>query len=199
MSDRFKDLRKIPQVPAARLMADTNLKLDTELESPAAASVSVVLAELEKHAAVVDMIKLLAASLPPREAVWWACLAMRDTLGSDASPTPCLKAAESWVFKPSEETQAKAHQAAETANPTDDTTMIATMAVFAEGSLGPGDLKEHPAPAGAVAAMAAGANFMALDALGGDLHEAANHLIDRALDIARGGNGKIERKVGVEA
>ncbi|RYH09352.1 hypothetical protein [Tropicimonas sp. IMCC6043] len=199
MSDRFEGLKKIPEVPAARLLAGTNLKLDTKLESPASAGVSVVLAELASHEAAIDMIKLIAASLPPREAVWWGCLAMRDVLGPDVKPTPCLKAAEAWVFKPSEETQAAAHRASEAANPTDDSSIVATMAVFGQGTLGPGDLKEHPAPDGAVAAMAAGVNLMALEALGGDLHDAVDYLIDRALDIARGGNGMIERKAGAEA
>ena len=194
MSDRFKDLKKIPQVPAARLLASTTLTLETPLKGPATAGVSEVLAELDEAGAVLDMLKLIAASLPPREAAWWACLAARDMLGPETEPTPSLKAAEAWVFRPSEQTRAAAFKAADAASPMDDTSICATIAVYADGSLGPDDLKELPAPDGAVAVMAMAMNIKAIEPLGGDFAETVNYLVDRALDIARGGNGRVERK-----
>ena len=196
MGERFEGLKKIPQVPAARIMAQTNLVLDAPLEGPASAGVPEVMAELEALGAPVDMLKVMAASLPPRELAWWACLAARDVIGPEAKPTPSLAATEAWVFRPSDETRAAAFRASEAAEPTDDTALCATIAVFADGTLGPDDLKEYPAPDGATAAMAFGMNLMAIDARGGDFASAAGLMVDRALDIARGGNGQVEEKAG---
>ncbi|MDV7143094.1 hypothetical protein R3X27_10405 [Tropicimonas sp. TH_r6] len=193
MSGRFEGLNKIPQEPAARLLAGTNLKLEAELAGPATAGVADVLAELEAAGALVDMLKLLAASLPPRESAWWACLAGRDVIGPQAEPSPSLAAAEAWVFRPGEETRKAAFRAAEAADPMDDTAMCATIVVYADGTLGPDDLKEYPAPQGALQAMAFGINLKAVDAMGDDFDGPMNFVIDRALDIARGGNGRIAR------
>src|SRR4051794_37369544 len=63
----------------------------------------------------VDALRLMAVALLPREAVWWACLCCRHTLGARGAPTPAeeqaLKAAVSWVLQP-DETHRAAAQAA---------------------------------------------------------------------------------------
>jgi hypothetical protein len=46
MDKRFADLKKIPAVPAARLLAAASIKLKTKLKSPTSADVSTVLTEL---------------------------------------------------------------------------------------------------------------------------------------------------------
>lgn len=200
MTKRFEGLTKVPQQPAARLLAGTNLKLETKLETPATAGVAEVLAALEKNGAYVDMIKVMAAILPARECTWWACLAARDVIGPDAEPTASLKAAEAWVFRPGNDTRTTAFRAAEAADPMDDTSMCATIAVYAGGTLGPDNLEEFPAPEGAVAAMAFGLNIMAIGAMAdGDFEKAANLVLERGLDIARGGNGRIESAVKEDA
>jgi hypothetical protein len=58
--------------------------------------------------------------------------------------------------------------------------------------LGTGDLAEHAAPPGAAEAAAFGMNLLALKAADDGYVAAANRLIDRALDIARGGNGRVQ-------
>ncbi len=189
MSERFSGLKKVPDHPAARLLAAANAKLATTLKSPANAPVSVVLEELESNGDWVDMLRLISVSLPPRECVWWACLAGRDVLG-EQDVTTCLKAAETWVFEPSEDNRSKVQIALETVDVDDDTTLCATAALYAPGTLGPGSLAEHTAPAGAVSSACFGMNIMALDFLKLPIAEAADHLIDRGVDIARGGNGQ---------
>ncbi|MFV0360823.1 DUF6931 family protein [Tropicimonas sp.] len=197
MGERFEGLRKIPQEPAARLLAGANVRLQTPLRGPATATVSAVLSELDRIGAFVDMLRLLSVALPPRERTWWACLAGRDLLGPQIDPLPrALAMAEAWVFRPSEETRAAAQAAAEAADSDDDTAMCATIAVMSEGSLGTGAMQGYEAPPGAAANMAFGINIMALDALGEDIEASADLLIDRALDIARGGNGRIARPFG---
>ena len=42
MSKRFENLKKIPQEPAARMLAMTNTKLQTPVAAPASAMIDVV-------------------------------------------------------------------------------------------------------------------------------------------------------------
>jgi len=188
MSDRFENLKKIPQGPAARLLADANMKLDTELEAPVSASVGEVLAELEGKAAHVDMLKVIAAALPPRECVWWACLAAHDVPAKTVSPV--LKAAEAWVFKPTDESREALQNLMAVADPGDDQALCGTAAYYGDGTLGLGELADQPAPPGIVAAMALAQNFFCLKGRDDD-QEHMLVLIERGLDIARGGNGRV--------
>lgn len=188
MSERFANLKKIPEQPAMRLLAAANARLATPYDLPATAPVAAVLAELEKAGAFVDMLRLMSVALPGRERVWWACLAGRDLAGAAVPPT--LSSSEAWVRRPGDDTRAAVQQALETAPTDDDLTLIATSALYAEGSLGVGDLKSFGAPPGASEAAAFGVNVMALEVQDKPIAEAADILIERALDIARGGSGK---------
>jgi len=191
MADRFSDLVKIPQQPAARLLANANAELTTELDAPASAPVEVVLRELDEKEAYVDMVRLLSVALPARERVWWACLAAHDILEPGANPPGPLAAAEAWVYKPTEENRAAAVQALQNAALMDDTKHCALAVQFHDGTLGPGDLAEHPAPPGGSEVNAFAMNVLAITKSGKLLPEAAGPVIDRALDIARGGSGRI--------
>lgn len=184
-------MTKIPQQPAARMLAEVNAKLDTKLEAPASASVDAVLDELDAKGAFVDMLRLMSIALPPRERVWWACLAARDFIGAAPdNTTPALDAAEAWVFRPAPENRAQLEQVIELADSDDETVKCALSALYAEGSLGTGDMEQTPAPPGGSEVMAFAINVIALDMIESDLEPYAQGLIDRAVDIARGGNGK---------
>lgn len=192
MKERFAELKKLPQEPAARVMSGVNYKLEARLDLPASASVQEVLEALAAKDAWVDMLKLLSAALPARESVWWACLAARDIVGPGADDaTACLKAAEAWVFKPDDKNRQAVRASLDNVYVDDDTTLCATAAMYAPGDMGPGDLAEFPAPQGAVEACVFG---MVIEAVGAaeDFDGHMQHVIDRALDIARGGNGQIE-------
>ncbi len=191
MSERFAKLHKVPEQPAARFLAAANAKIKTKLRAPANASVETVLAELEGAQAQVDMLRVISTALPAREAVWWACLAARDVL-SEGESNICLKAAEAWVFDPTTENRQKVQMALEAADPGDKTVLSATAALYAPGNLGDSEeMKDIPAPVGIVANCAFGMNLKSLKV---DKNPEArlDLLIDRAIDIARGGNGKIE-------
>lgn len=197
MKDRFLNLTKIPRQPAARLLAQANAELDTELSSPASASVEVVLEELERKGALLDVLRLLSVALPPRERVWWACLAARDTLAEGAKLPAPLAAAEAWVFKPTEENRAAASHAISHASVKDDTKHCAMAVQYHDGTLGPGELSHHAGPPGAAEVSAFAMNVVAIARSGKPLEIAAVLLIDRALDIARGGNGRVSREPDV--
>ena len=192
MTDRYSGLTKLIKQPAARLLANANAELQTELAAPASASVDVVLRELDQRGALIDIMRLLSVALPARERVWWSCLAARDTLAPGAKVPQPLAAAEAWVFKPTEENRAVAHHAVQHAAMKDDTKHCAMAVQFHDGTLGPGDLAQHPAPPGGSEVSAFAMNIVAIAKSGKLLDEAAGLLIDRALDIARGGSGRIE-------
>ena len=189
MTSRFSDMKKIPNEPAARLMSESRLKLETPLASPASASVQTVLEELEGKKAYIDMMRLLGAVLPAREAVWWACVAARDIYGQ-GKETACLKAAEAWVFDPTDENRTQVKVALEAVEMDDDTELVATAAYYAPGNMGLDELAEFEAPPGAVSACAVGMNGKTLD-VAEDPIQQLNWIIDRAVDIARGGNGQV--------
>ena len=189
---RFADLKKIPKEPAARMLAGVNAKLATPVDVPASAAVETVLEKLAEKGAWVDILRLLSIAMPPREGVWWACIAARDVVGEgDENATHCLKASEAWVFKPDEKNREAARISLDNVYVDDDTNLVATAVMYAPGNMGPGDMAQYPAPAGAVSSCVFGMNMIAL----GEAEDFDTHiqlLIDRALDIARGGNGKVE-------
>jgi len=188
--DRYAELKKIPNQPAARMLASTGTKLETQFDAPASASVEVVLKELDAKDAWIDMLRALPIFLPPREAVWWACLAARDLVGEgEENTTHCLRASEAWVFKPTDENRQKVRIALEAADNDDDTALVATAALYAPGNMGEGDLAEYPAPPAAVCACSFGINMKSCTQAE-DFDSQMQLLIDRALDIARGGSGK---------
>jgi hypothetical protein len=195
MSHRFSDLKKIPKQPAARLLASGNAKVKTQTNLPATATVEEMLLALSKAKsaiALVDIIRLLSVALPARERTWWACVAARQMLDPEIKKAPAsLEAAEAWVRKPSDQTREAARQAAELAEVDDDTSLCATSVVFCDEKLGAGDMAQYAAPAGASSAAVFGMITIALSKEE-DFTSGAQLMIDRAVDIARGGNGQIK-------
>lgn len=192
MSARFDNLQKIPEGPALRFLALANAKLTEPLDVPAATLVPGALAALEAKEAKVDMLRLLSAALPAREAIWWGCLAASDLVPEGAPVPKPLEAARAWVFEPTAEKREAARAAAQTAAADDDTTLAAQAVVLCDGKLGTKDvLAETDAPPGAVSMMVFGLNLQSLNRAAGQSFQAyADALIDRALDIARGGDGQ---------
>lgn len=192
MDAKFKTLKKLPNDPAAKLLAQANVKLETRLALPASAPVPVVLAELEAQGAVLDMLQLLSVALPGREATWWACLAARDIVGAEARTVPpALATAEAWVFKPTDENRARVRTALDAAEIGDDTVFCAMAALYTAGSLGPGELSDYPAPPGGVAAAVMAMNMFSAKAHARTAGAHMRMLVERGLDIARGGNGRV--------
>ncbi len=190
MSDRFSDLTKTIDQPAARLLAMANVKLETKLEAAASAPVEVVLNELGEKNAPLDLLRVFSVALPPRERIWWACLAGRDIVAkSDAKASPTLSAAETWVFKPTDANRSAAQAALDIAELEDEAQLCCTAVAFFDDTLGPDDLAKYPAPPGASQMAAFGVNMKALALHADTMDVYVATLIERATDIARGGNG----------
>ena len=192
MEFTFDDLKKLSKQPAMRLLSAANAKLLQPPAISAAAPAPEMLAALAKDDAFPDMLRVLSVALPARERVWWACLAARDMLPPAIKKPPlCLELAESWVRKPVDETRAAIREALELAEPDDESVLCATSALYADDTLGPGDMKEYPAPPGGSQTCAFVMNINAA-AFEGDFMARAEVLLQRGLDIARGGNGQIK-------
>ncbi len=191
MTTTFNDLVKMPADPVAKLLSRANVLLKTPLEAPPTAGASEVLKELSDKGALVDLLRLLAILLPPRERVWWACMAARDYIGprSDKDP-PSLTASEAWVYEPSEDNRDAARISLDNAYVDDDTVNCALAVLYSDGTLGPGELKQYPAPAGASETAAFAMNMVALSELSDKFEEHGRVLVERALNIGRGGNGQ---------
>ena len=193
MAIEVSDLKKVSKDPVAKLMSSAGIKLETELELPPIAGVKDYLTALDDKSAKVDILKLLSVALPPREAVWWACLAAEDVINASGKPeTAALSAAKAWVYKPDENSRAAVQMAMQNTDHDDETVYCALAAFYADGTAGEDDLKDQPAPPAAVPASVLGQNMVSLDALDVEGDVAFDLLIQRALDIARGGNGKVE-------
>lgn len=191
MSENFENLVKLPTDPVAKILSQANVLLKTPLKAPPSAQAPVVLQELYELDALVDLLRLLGVLLPPRERVWWACLAARDYIGPRSENDPAsLTTSEAWVRDPSEENRDAARVSLDHAYVDDDTVNCALSVLYAPGTLGPGDLNQYPAPAGASEAAAFAMNMVALGQLSDKFEEHGRVLVARALDIARGGNGQ---------
>lgn len=183
----FDDLIKLNPGPAARVLSQAQVKLQTPLEGAASATAQEVLAELHAKAAQMDMMQVLAHTLPAREATWWACLAARD-LGP---PTKAVRAAEAWVRQPGFDTRLAAREALDAAPQDDDTMFCAMAASFADGTMGPGEFNDYAAPPGAVGTAVFSLLLIVLFADEAAVEARGALLLARGLDIARGGNGQI--------
>jgi hypothetical protein len=86
-----------------------------------------------------DAVRFLARGLPKREAVWWACLCARDRLTPETPPEvlAALKAAEDWVYKPTEENRRTAWAMAEAATFETPSSWAAVGAFWSGGSMSP--------------------------------------------------------------
>lgn len=151
-------------------------------------------AALVKAGMMPDAVKFLSQALPRREGVWWACLASRAA-AAVVAPRPidaaALEAAETWVFKPTEENRRAAMEKAQAAEFNSPAAWAAVAAFWSTGSMAPPGQPVVP-PAPHLAGRAVTGSVM-LAAAQGDA-TAANQrytsFIASGLDIGAGGNGK---------
>ena len=86
-----------------------------------------------------DAIRLLAYSLPKREAIWWAARCARTVLAAAITPEQqaALEATERWCAGPSEELRRAAMTASEKAQLRNPAGCAALAVFFSGGSLAP--------------------------------------------------------------
>ncbi|HZF33510.1 MAG TPA: hypothetical protein VE914_06895 [Candidatus Angelobacter sp.] len=148
---------------------------------------------LMEHGHLVDAIKLLSFGLPKREAVWWGAQCVRSSLPADApaKSSEALKAAEAWVYKPTEENRWAAKDTAERAGMDKPAGWPGMGAFWSGGSMVAAHLPQMlPGPAFTANAVS-GAILMAA-ALDDPqrIMELYKLSIEDGIDIAKGGTGK---------
>ncbi|GGF11072.1 hypothetical protein GCM10011611_15890 [Aliidongia dinghuensis] len=140
-----------------------------------------------------DAVRFLARGLPKREAVWWACLCARDRLPPDARPEieAALKAAEDWVYRPTEENRRAAMAKAEAAQFDTPSSWAAVGAFWSGGSLSPAGNPVVP-PAEHLTGLAVSGSIM-LSALQTEPQQAPDRyrqFLAYGANIAGGGRGR---------
>ncbi|MCE9533636.1 MAG: hypothetical protein K8T89_21295 [Planctomycetes bacterium] len=95
---------------------------------------------------VEDAIRFLAAALPKREAVWWACLCLRERLAKPLAllTEKAVVAAETWVREGSEAARRNAEKAAEQVGWGTAAGCAAAGAFWSGGSMAPANVPVVP-------------------------------------------------------
>lgn len=140
-----------------------------------------------------DAIRFLAFALPIREAVWWACLAVRDSLAGEqvAKEGPVLEAVEAWVYKPVDANRRAVFTKAEPVGFDIPTGYVALGAFWSGGSMAPpGNPDVLPDPALAPNAVAAAVLIAAVAKGPQGAEDRYKRSLARAINIANGGDGR---------
>jgi hypothetical protein len=165
-----------------------------ELPAPGEATTVEFLRQLMDERNFDAAVKLLAFALPPREAVWWACICvrmeLRDPIAEDVANA--LVAAETWVRKPTDEHRREAMACAQAARFESPAAWAAVGAFWSSGSMGPPDVPEVPPAAHLLGVAITGAVTLAAVQFQPELaDERRERYIAAGLNIANGGNGRI--------
>ena len=108
----------------------------------------VFVTQLMETALVPDAVTFLAHALPRREAVWWAWLCARDSIGAAPKPVvaEALESTKTWIAEPTDEHRRAALSAGETAGFGTPVGLAALAAFLCGDTLGPAG--GPPAPPG---------------------------------------------------
>jgi hypothetical protein len=159
-----------------------------------AADAADALRRLREAALLVGAMRLLAHALPPREAVWWACMCADHTAPADLpeADRAARAAAEQWVRRPADPARRTAMACAQTAGLVSPEAWAAVGAFWSGGSMAPeGQPVVEPAPDLCGTAIA-GAVLLA--SVRGEPARQAGRLerfLASAEDIADGGPGRL--------
>ncbi|MFC6634145.1 DUF6931 family protein [Microbulbifer taiwanensis] len=189
------DLVKVQALTAAELLKNFDVSEEAEVHLVPDTAPEVSINHLVEAGLYPDAIKLLAHGLPKREAVWWACLAARDIQNpqTDEDNINALLAAETWAKKPSEEARLRCKALGEKTRHKTPASWAATAASWSHGSLAAEGEPAIEAPDHLYAHAVAGS--VTLAAVLSDPVDPAKRFaryMQQGLDLARGGNGRIE-------
>jgi hypothetical protein len=142
----------------------------------------------------LDALQFLAFCLPPREAVWWACVCVRSELGPDTPPAAvaALQAAEAWAFQPTEQLRQDAGAAAEPTEMQFPASWAGMAAFWSGGSMVNPEFpvvppKPNLTPMGVFAAVATSGFDQGAEVC----DERYREYLARGIDLANGGTGHI--------
>ncbi len=191
----FTGLVKIKTRSAGEVVRLGKVKFPFRPETKPDDPVANLIEELVAQNLLMDALKILALALPPREGVWWGCLAARDMLEPDQK-TKALTAAEAWVFKPSQESK-KALKSFALESDGPDTMMCEAgfNVPLPDDTAAPAGPPHLP---GLLVFSAQLHSFYAPD-YPEEISRQGQLLLGRGLNIAKGGNGHIGEKIDGKA
>ena len=144
------------------------------------------------HSLYADGIQFLARALSKREAVWWSATCARELSADMKQPEflAAVEAAESWVYRPTEQNRRTAEKAANAIKASNPARWTSMAAFWSGGSLAPPDAPEVKPAEDFTAKAVAGAVMMAagLDPAQSDARN--QRFMASGLDIANGGTGR---------
>lgn len=140
-----------------------------------------------------DAVRFLAVALPKREAIWWACLCARHTLGESPSlaDVKAVEMAEAWVYRPTEENRQPTLLAAEATQFKTPAGWAAVAVFWSGGSISPAKGVIVP-PADELTGKAVIGAVMLAAARSGVNKIKANYqlFLKQGIHIANGGDGR---------
>jgi hypothetical protein len=189
LSDAFKKVT----LPVPEICESITLTPEARALIGADQTAEAVLEALSANGLYADAVRFLARGLPKREAVWWACLCARDRLPPNVSPqvAAALKAAEDWVYKPTEENRRAAMARAEAATFETPSSWAAVGAFWSGGSLSPAGNPVVP-PADHLTGVAVAGSVMLAATQTEPQHAAERYkqFLSYGINIANGGRGR---------
>lgn len=141
----------------------------------------------------MDAVTFLAHALKPREAVWWACVCARHHFDdADEKFQEALKAAEAWVYDPTEENRRNCEKLAEAGDYSGAACWASAGAFWSGGSITPqGDPEMEVLPY--IYAHAVAGSIISSAGYGQPDEDVVNErfkeYIQHGTNIADGGNG----------
>ncbi|MCA0894665.1 DUF6931 family protein [Microbulbifer agarilyticus] len=189
------DLVKVEATTADELLAHIEISEEGQPHLVGDTAPEVSILRLMDACCFGDAVKLLAAGLPKREAVWWACLSARDLHSpeTDENNVKALVAAENWVKSPSEERRLICKQMGEVTKHKSPASWAATAASWCHGSLaGPNDPVIEPPSHLYAHAVAGSVSLAAVLSDPVTPSGAFKRYLHQGLNLARGGSGKSE-------
>ncbi len=137
---------KFSAAPLDKVLEGIDLSEDSAPQRRAGDDARALFERLAAAGMAIDALKVAAAALPKREAVWLA-LRCVQSLANDATPPvqrAALDAARAWVDEPSDERRRATNDAAEKAGLDKPFGCVALAAYMSGGSLGPPDVPPIP-------------------------------------------------------
>jgi uncharacterized protein DUF6931 len=192
VSTSIASLTKV-KVSAAEAAATVTLTPEAAALLKPQASVADFLSALMAAELMTDAVGVMARALPKREAVWWACLATRTLVDAQTPPAvvAAIEAAETWVYRPSEETRRAAMDRAQATKFDHPGAWAAVGAFWSGGSMAPPNAPAVPPAEHLTGVAVAGAvNLSAVMRQPQYAKEKLKGFLDQAVDIGNGGNGR---------
>jgi hypothetical protein len=146
-----------------------------------------------------DAVKVMTRALPPREAVWWACVCARKmaALAEDKVETEAIEAAEAWVYEPSEKNRERAFNVVKDNDSNGAGMMCALAAAFSAGNAPLGQGQHLDLDPGVFSQIVNGVVMVsAAEKKGKAIKDRLRTYLLSGEDIAQGGNGDIKDREG---